>query len=137
MNKKYDANLLQIMLLFEKITGAKVKDCFEFDETLVFIVEPSQIGIAIGKGGINLKKLDSVLKRKFKIVEFNSELERFIQNAIYPSQIRGLDNKDNIITLTPVDMKTRGYLIGRNASNLRMTEAIIKRYFDIKEIKVV
>jgi len=39
--------------------------------------------------------------------------------------------------ITPPDTQTRGYLIGREAVNLRGFEEIVKRYFEIKEIKVV
>jgi uncharacterized protein HemX len=32
--------------------------------------------------------------------------------------------------------QARGYLIGKNATSLRNTESILKRYFDITELKV-
>ena len=41
-----------------------------------------------------------------------------------------------IVFLDPKDLKTRGLLIGRGASNLRFFEAIVKRYFPIDELKV-
>ena len=40
------------------------------------------------------------------------------------------------MTIIPIDRKTRGFLIGKNASNLRFYEEITKKYFSIKKIKI-
>jgi len=56
---------MQYISLFESITGAKVKDCV-MDEKLTFIVHPNEAGRAIGKNGINIKRVANVLKKKGK-----------------------------------------------------------------------
>lgn len=135
---KYDFSLIKFMSLFETITNAKLKDCFidELKQT-IFVVEEGQIGKAIGHKGNNVKRIENILKRKIKIIEFNKELIQFVKNMVYPIQIKEIREENNIITITPADSKSRGYLIGRGAINLRNYEKIVKRYFDIKEIKVV
>jgi hypothetical protein len=45
--------------------------------------------------------------------------------------------EDTTLFLAAKDLKTRGLLIGRGASNLRLFEAIVQRYFPIKEIRVI
>ena len=68
---KYDINLMKFISLFESITRAKVKDCFEEGEKLVFVVYPNEMGKAIGKQEVNVKKLSGILKKQLKIVEFD------------------------------------------------------------------
>jgi N utilization substance protein A len=137
MKIKYDINLMKFISLFESITRAEVKDCFEIGERLVFVVKEGNIGKALGKGGSNVRRLEGMLKRKLRVIEFNSNLLRFIQNIIYPSKVKDIVEEDNIVTITPPDSETRGYLIGRGAVNLNATKDIVKRYFEITDIKVV
>jgi N utilization substance protein A len=134
---KFDINTMQIMSLFEKMTRAKLKDCIISEGAIVFIVEENEAAKAIGKKGINVKNLERSLKKKIKIAEFSDDLVRFVQNLAYPAKIESAEEKDGILTLTPADSQSRGLLIGRGASILRNYESIVKRYFDIEEIKVV
>ena len=113
-----------------------IDDCFEDDGKLIFIVAEGQIGKAIGKGSSNVRKLEEKLKKKVRIVEHSSDLHKFIQNIVYPSRLENIEEDGKTVILTAVDTKTRGYLIGRNASNLRNSERILKRHFDVDELKV-
>ncbi|MBW2977214.1 NusA-like transcription termination signal-binding factor [Candidatus Woesearchaeota archaeon] len=134
---KYDVNTMKFISLFESITGAALKDCFEQNSRLIFVVKQGEIGKAIGKRGLNIKKLERVLRKKIKIIEFNPELLQFVQNIVFPSKVKEIKQEDSTVIITPPDSETRGYLIGKSAVNLRNTEEIVKRYFDITEIKVI
>lgn len=127
------------MSLFESITRSRLKDCFiDKNEMQTFVVQPGEIGKAIGKSAINVKKLEQMLNRKIKIVEFNSEILGFVRNLVFPLKTRNVVIKDGIVTIESEDTKTRGLIIGRNATNLRNFEAIAKKYFpELKEIKVI
>lgn len=131
--------LMGLMNIFQQTTRANLKDCFiDSNSLLTFVVEQNEIGRAIGRNAINIKMLEKAFNRKIKIIEYNPELERFIENLIYPLKVMSVTVQEDTIILEPTDSKTRGYLIGRSASNLRNYEEIVKRYFDnIKEIKVV
>lgn len=128
---------MKFMSIFESLTHASLKDCFEQINRLVFVVNQGEIGKAIGKSGINIRKIEKVLKRKIKIVEFNPDLLIFIQNIFFPLKVKEIKEEEGIVIITPPDSQTRGYLIGKGAINLRSTEEIVKRYFELKEIKVV
>lgn len=138
MRIKLDMALIKYMALFEKITRASVKDCFEQGDRLVFIVNEGQIGKAIGKGSVNVKKIENLVKKKIRIVEYNSDMHKFVQNIVHPFKLENIeyDEDTKILTLTAVDSKTRGYLIGRAASNLRNYEAVLKRHTKVSELKV-
>ncbi len=138
MKIKYDLSLMKFMSFFESLTNTKLKDCFvDKNEMLVFVVEENQIAKAIGKNGVNVKRIKERLNRKIKIVEFNPHLETFIANIIRPLIGKEIEVDDKIVTITGLDTKTKGLLIGRNGQNLRNYEEMVKRYFDINEIKVI
>jgi len=133
----YDMSAMKFMSLFENITRSKLKDCIIKESMILFIVQPNEIGKAVGAKGVNVRKLERLLNKKVKIVEFNPEPVNFIKNLVHPLQVQEITEDEGIYTLTPADLKTRGLLIGRNASHLRAYEEIVKRYFPIKELKVI
>ncbi|RJQ17038.1 NusA-like transcription termination signal-binding factor [Candidatus Woesearchaeota archaeon] len=132
----YTNDDIKLISLFEKITHAQVKDLF-LQQQPIFVVAPGELGKALGKNKMNLFRLENMLKKRVKVVEFSDSVLQFVLNVIAPLKVTDIKQEDKIIILTGNDMKTRGYLIGRNASNLRNTEAIVKHYFPIDEIKVV
>lgn len=134
---KFDVNIMKLISLFESITGTDVKDCIEQGKKIIFIVNEAQISKAIGKRGLNIKKLEKLLNKKVKVIEFSNDLLQFVQNVVFPQKVKEISEEDGIVTINPPDSKTRGMLIGHNAQNLRNTEKIINRYFPIKEIKVM
>ncbi|MBW3003820.1 NusA-like transcription termination signal-binding factor [Candidatus Woesearchaeota archaeon] len=128
---------MKYISLFETITRAKVKDCFELGEKLVFVVQEGEIGKAIGKKAANVKKIEGMLKKRIRIIEFNPDLIRFINNVIYPVKAKNIEQDNSIITITSPDSHSRGLLIGKAAEILRNNEKIVQRYFEIEEIKVI
>lgn len=134
---KFDIDVMKFISLFESITKINAKDCFkQNDKRVVFIVPEGQAGKSVGKGGVNIKRLENIMKRKIKIVEFHPDLIEFVKNVIHPLQAKEIREENGIVTIVPLDSITRGYLIGREAVNLRQFEDVVKRYFEIKEIKI-
>ena len=139
MNQKisFDTDMLKFMALFERITHAKLKDCFFDREKLVFLVGHGEMGKALGKNKNNIVKLEKMLNRKIKIVEFNPNRIQFITNYLAPLKITDIKEEDDVVTVTGADTKTKGLIIGVKAQNLRNLEKIINKYFKVEEIKVV
>ncbi|MBW3011864.1 NusA-like transcription termination signal-binding factor [Candidatus Woesearchaeota archaeon] len=137
MNIILDKSSLGFMSSFEKITKAKIKDFVEKDDLLLFIVQPGELFKAIGPKGANVKRLSALLKKRIKIVEFSDDVLVFVKNMIHPLKATNIEQDGKIITISSDDAKTKGLLIGRNAQNLRQLEKVVKRHFDIDEIKVV
>lgn len=134
----FDLELIRIISLFEKVSRARVKDCIIDSNKVLFIVEYGEVAKAVGKKGANIRRMEHLLKRKIKIVEFNSSMLTFIKNLVYPAQIEDMEEQDGTVTIKPADTKSRGMMIGRNASNLRAFESVVQRYFkELQEIKVM
>jgi len=133
---KYDINLMGYISLFESLTLTKLKDCI-VNKQIIFIVQENQIAKAIGKNGSNVRRLEKILNKKVKIVEFNPDIIRFIKNFIYPIKPKDINKEDYTITIMGSDTKTKGMLIGRESQNLKILKEIVRRYFKVEDIKVV
>jgi transcription termination/antitermination protein NusA len=137
MTRKLDAQTLQTMTLFEKLTHARVKDCFEDSfGTLVFVVMEGQVKKALGKNVENIDKLKKVFNKKIRILEFSSDVVTFIKNVVRPIKLDDVVVNGKVYTMVAQSHKDRGILIGRNATTLRNSESIVKSYFEIDELKV-
>lgn len=133
---KLDSESMKLMAFFEANTGAKVKDCIS-NEKLVLIIEENEMGKAIGKNGANIKKMERLLKKKIKLAEFSTDVLQFVRNLAYPAEILDVKLEDGIVTINGKDTSTRAMLIGRERQNINHLTEIVRRYFDIKEMKVV
>ncbi|MFT4303912.1 MAG: NusA-like transcription termination signal-binding factor [Candidatus Woesearchaeota archaeon] len=133
----FNNDIIKFMSIFHNVTNTNLKDCIDFDNKIVFIVDENNAGKAIGKKGINVKKLEQKFKKKIMIVEYSKDIKQFIVNVIYPNKVQEVTEVDGVYTIVSKDKFTRGMIIGRNAVNLREYENIVKRYYPIKEIKVL
>ena len=126
------------MALFDQITHVSLKDCFEDKHGLLtFVVAVPDLGKAIGKGAVCVRRLEQLFKRRIRIIGFHPDLAQFVKYVIHPLQAI-VEQEDTVLILKNEDRKTKSLLIGRNAQNLRNTESIIQRYFpNIVEVKVV
>ena len=137
---------MKLISLFESLTNAKVKDCIVIDFLeksnpkndnfdVIFIIEESQAGKAIGKHGINVMHIERMIKKRIKIIEFNEDISKFIKNVLYPLVIREVKVNNKTLHLF-ADKSKLGILIGREGRNLEYLKSLAKRYFDIETIKV-
>ncbi len=127
----YDQKTIGFINVFEKSTRAQVKDCFEEEDSLVFVVQPGQIGFAIGKKGANVKKLNLMFKRKIKIIEFNPSPKHFLLNLLYPLKTE-IEVKEEEIIIKTENTKQKGQIFGRDRTNLKRIQSIMDKYFKLK-----
>jgi len=133
---KLDSDSMKMITIFESMTGARIKDCIANDK-LIFIVEENDMARAIGKNGFNIRKMESRLNKKIKLVEFSSDLFQFIRNIAYPAEVLDIEQDEGTITIHGKDTSSKAMLIGRERQNINHLANIVKRYFDIKEMRVV
>ncbi len=123
--------------LMERITKAKVKDCFTDEEgSIFFVVAPGEIGKAIGKGASNIKRLQQELQRKIRIIEYNDNVVEFVKNIIYPLHVQSITEEQGVIIIKETNKKAKSLLIGRQGRNLKLIDRAVKRFFQ-NEIKVI
>jgi len=132
---KFDSELMKLITLFESSTGANVKDCIANDK-IVFIIEEGEMGKAIGKNGTNIKRVENMLKKKIRLVEFSSDTVQFVKNLIYPVEALEIRQENDMVIIHGRDTSSKAMLIGRERQNINHLAGIVKRYFDVRGIKV-
>ncbi len=135
---KIDQDTISLINLFESKTRARVKKFFEFNEILVFIVDEGHGSKAVGKKGANVKLLNNLLKKKIKIIEFNTDPVKFIKGFIYPIVAEDISIEDGVVAIKAGSVREKGILIGRESKNLNKLKELVKAYFsEIEEIRIV
>jgi N utilization substance protein A len=139
---KITCDEMRYIALFESISGASVKDCIvdEAEARAIFIVNPGQVGVAIGKGGRNIHTLEKMTGKKHEIIEYSEDPAQFIKNALKPAQVREVritertdGKKMAVVTINPKD---KGIAIGKNGKNAERLRFLSKRYFDIQNVSI-
>jgi len=142
-NIKLTADEMRYIALLETLTGAVAKDCiYEPKENrIIFVIRPGDMGLAIGKNGINVEKAKKFLGKKIEFVEYAEDPENFIKNIVSPAKVRAIkitkDPSGNKLMQVTVDPKDKGIAIGKNGRNIVKAKLLMKRYFDIDNVVIL
>ena len=133
---KIDITTIGYINTFENLTQTNVKDCFyNKNKQLVFIVKEGQGKKAVGKNGMNIRKLERLLNKKLKIIEFNEKAEEFVKNIIYPLKSPEIKLENETLIIKTDSTQLKALLLGREKANLKELQEIVGKYFN--NIKVV
>ena len=139
---KFTGTEMRYIALFESITGASVKDCVidEDQGRIIFVVNEGQVGVAIGRGGRNIRALERMTGKKHEIIEYSEEPVQFIKNALKPAvvkEIRITERPDGkTIAVVTVNPRDKGVAIGKNGRNAERLRFLAKRYFQIQNVSI-
>ena len=139
---KFTSTEMRYIALFESITGASVKDCILNEEQgrVIFVVNEGQIGMAIGKGGRNIRILERMTGKKHEIIEYSEDPAQFIKNALKPAvvkEVRITERPDGkTIAVVSVHPRDKGVAIGKNGRNAERLRFLAKRYFQIQNVSI-
>ncbi len=133
---------IRMMSLFQKVTKSTARDCIDDEkkDRVIFVVEAGKMGLAIGRGGVNIKSLKNLIKRNIELVEFHKEPEKFLKNMLNKELVH-----DVKITLRPdgtkqalvtVEAGKKGIVVGREGKNAEKARLLVKRYFDIGYVMI-
>jgi len=131
---------MRYITLFESITGATAKDCIIDNEgnRIIFLIKQGEMGIAIGKNGINIKRATKLIGKPVEVVEAADTPEELIKNALFPAKVHAVkitrDASGRLIANVAVDPKDKGLAIGREGSKIQRARILAKRYFDIDAV---
>ena len=126
--------------MFERITSATVKDCIidEEHDKVTFLVKKGDMGLAIGKRGSTIAKMQNKVDKSIEIIEHSDDPGEFIKNLLSVAKVNSIEfstnAKGNKIATLDVDSKTKRSTIGKNGQNIRRARQFAKRQFDISDI---
>jgi len=137
MKQTLDMRFIRYLNLFEKITGVRARNCFLYNNCMVFAVPSSLVSKAIGSEGKNVKKLSVIVRKKIKVVALpeQEEIEKFVSEIIKPSTIKAIEVGEKEIIIT-ADKHNKAGLIGRNKVRLIELKKIIEEFFG-KELRII
>ena len=124
---------LSIFSNFEKITHVMPSDYVLSDSLMVFLVNMSLLGKAIGKKGANIEKLKNLFKKRVVIAADSEDLELFIRCFFNNIEIRNIEIRNVMgvseVMLT-VEEKDRGIAIGREGERIKIAKTLLKKKFN-------
>jgi transcription termination/antitermination protein NusA len=137
---KLSTNEIRYIALFESMTGAMVKDCLVDDENgkLTFLVKKGDMGLAIGKRGSTVAKVQKTVDKGVEVIEHSDDPVEFITNLMAPAKIRSIrilqkENGEKIATLE-TDSKNKRTAIGKAGQNIEKARLLAKRQHNINNI---
>ncbi|ADC64928.1 NusA family KH domain protein [Ferroglobus placidus DSM 10642] len=138
MEVKLTTESIRIMTLFESLTGANVKDCLIYDDKVVLVVRKGDMGLAIGKGGINVEKAKEIIGKKIEIVEHSEDPEEFIKNIFKPINVRVkiINKGGKKVAHVYAPLQYKGFVIGKGGKNINKAKELVRRHHDIEDVIV-
>ena len=140
---KLTTDQIRLMSLFQNVTKVTAHDCIddEKQDRIIFVVNTGKMGLAIGKGGSNIKSLHNKLKRNIELVEYFDDPAKFLKNVFNPKLINEVklntkpDGSSQAMVI--VDPVKKGIVVGRDGRNAEKARLLAKRYFDISSVMIV
>jgi N utilization substance protein A len=130
------------MSMFQSITGATARDCL-IDERLnrlIFVVAKGQMGLAIGKDGVSVKKIERSVRRPVEVVEWADDVEELVRNALGPRHVQRVEVNDRLDgtkgVVVFVDPRKKGAVLGLGGKNAEKVRMLARRYFDITNLQI-
>tara|TARA_Y100001949_G_scaffold173673_1_gene179685 strand:+ start:2451 stop:2915 length:465 start_codon:yes stop_codon:yes gene_type:complete len=137
---KLSLEQIRLISLFQKITKTTARDCLDDEKQnrIIFVVNQGKMGLAIGRGGSNIKNLQNILKRNIELVEHDDDPIKFLKNILNAKLISEI--KLNTKTdgssqaFVYVDPGKKGLVVGREGRNAEKARLLAKRYFGISNV---
>ena len=140
MTVKFSTNEIRYIALFESMTGAMVKDLLVDEENgkLTFLVKKGDMGLAIGKRGSTVTKVQKTVDKGVEVIEHSDDPVEFITNLMAPAKLRSIrilqkENGEKIATIE-ADARNKRTAIGKAGQNIERARLLAKRQHNINNI---
>jgi N utilization substance protein A len=139
---KLTEDCIRLISQFESLTGAGSRDCVVDDRNgrLIFVINPGDMGLAIGKKGSSIKKASEVMGKKIEVVEYNSNAEQFIKNCFLPAHVTSIlfeGGPDQQTATVEVRDEDRGIAIGKDGKNIFKAKKLALRQHNIADVQIL
>ncbi|MEM2192452.1 MAG: NusA-like transcription termination signal-binding factor [Candidatus Hadarchaeales archaeon] len=136
---KITAEEMRFIALFEGLAGASAKDCVVTQDgsTIAFVVKPGHMGLAIGKNGATIRKMERLTGKNVEVFEASDDLTTFLRNLLFPAKVLAVEVKDTgngKVAIAHVDAADKMKAIGKRGRRILLAKKLMERHFDICDI---
>ncbi len=139
---KLNSEEVSLLSMFQDMTGATTRDCVVDDKRnrLIFVVAKGQMGLAIGKEGAAVKKIERAVRKPVEVVEWADDIEELVRNSLgakYVQEVKvseRLDGTQGVVVV--VDSRKKGAVLGVGGRNAEKVRLLAKRYFGIGSVQI-
>lgn len=118
------------------LTRATALDCVIDDrfDRVIYVIRQGDMGLAIGKKGENIKRLQNVLGRRIEMVEYADDPSLFITNIFKPAEVTGIERGTgespvNVLVNKKNDL---GIAIGKSGCNIEKARILCRRFCNLE-----
>ena len=114
------------------LTRATALDCIidERFDRIIYLIKEGDMGLAIGRKGNNIRKMQRVLGKRVEMVEYSPEIERFTKNVFKPAEVTGVERRDDGKITVYISKGDLGIAIGKGGCTIEKARNLLSRYFD-------
>ena len=133
-----DMRLMRYINLFERVSGVSTKNCFIYNNVIVFAVPKPMISKAVGKEGVNMKRLAEILRRRVKVVAIaheDADLQKFVSDVVDPITFNKIEIREGFVVIS-AGRANKAALIGRGRTREKELSNVLKVLFNVKGLRV-
>jgi len=135
-----DMQLMRYINLFSRISNVHTTKVFVYNNVIVFAVPRPLVSKAVGRDGVNVKKLGETLRRKIKVIsianeESREDIKRFVSDIVSPITFNKLEFKDGGIVIS-AGRQSKAALIGRGRIREKELSEILRNFFKIQKVRI-
>ena len=135
-----DMQLMRYINLFAKTTRVETTKVFVYNNQIIFAVPKSKVSVAIGKGAVNVKRLNDILRKKIKIVampavDSNEGIGKFVEDVVAPIEFNKVEVKENSVVVN-AGRQSKAALIGRNRMREKELGDVLRNFFHITKLRI-
>ena len=118
------------------LTKSTALDCVIDDrfERVIYVIQQGDMGLAIGKKGENIKRLQNVLGKRIEMVEYDEAPDTFIANIFKPAEVAGIERtpENGPIHVLLKKKNDLGIAIGKGGCNIVKARVLCRRFFGLE-----
>ena len=118
------------------LTKSTALDCVIDDrfERVIYVIRQGDMGLAIGKKGENIKRLQNVLGKRIEMVEYDEAPDTFIANIFKPAEVAGIERtpENGPIHVLLKKKNDLGIAIGKGGCNIEKARVLCHRFFGLE-----